>query len=359
MSTIEIRKIGITNLAVDAVVNAANEGLWAGGGVCGAIFSAAGHDELQAACNAIGHCDTGSAVITPAFNLNAKYIIHAVGPRWSGGMNHEPQLLYGAYKKSLELALENNCASIGFPLLSAGIFGYPADKAWRKAIQACQDFITAHPEIQMDIIFALIDDRMQMMGEQTIQELNATESKVDQLLINGVKHDAVFFHLPEEPNGYLSNWYPAYFDLDGTTYSSTEQYIMYQKCILFDDRPSAVAVLETHDPAEQQAIGQNASGFNGTVWNGMKQLIAYKGLLAKFSQNEELKKQLLATGDAYLVECAYKDTIWACGIRLHETDRHDMSKWRGQNLLGFTLMKVRETIRLEHEKSDRTGYKGE
>ena len=70
------------------------------------------------------------------------------------------------------------------------------------AIQACQDFITAHPEIQMDIIFAVIDDRMQMMGEQTIQELNATESKVDQLLINGVKHDAVFFHLPEEPNGY-------------------------------------------------------------------------------------------------------------------------------------------------------------
>ena len=183
--------------------------------------------------------------------------------------------------------------------------------------------------------------------------------KENQLLINGVMHDAVFFHLPEEPNGYLSNWYPAYFDLDGTTYSSTEQYIMYQKCILFDDRPSAVAVLETHDPAEQQAIGQNASGFNGTVWNGMKQLIAYKGLLAKFSQNEELKKQLLATGDAYLVECAYKDTIWACGIRLHETDRLDMSKWRGQNLLGFTLMKVRETIRLEHEKSDRPGYKGE
>lgn len=345
MSTIEIQKIGITNLAADAIVNAANDGLWAGGGVCGAIFEAAGKSQLQKACEAIGHCDTGSAVITPAFNLNAKYIIHAVGPRWSGGMDHEPQLLYSAYKKSLELALKNDCHSIGFPLLSAGIFGYPADKAWRKAIQACQDFLSAHPEADMQIIFAVIDDRMQKMGEQTLQELNGTEAKADQLLINGIMHDALFFHLPEEPNGYLSNWYPAYFNLDGTTYSSTEQYIMYQKCILFDDRASAVAVLETHDPAEQQAIGQNASGFVGTVWNGMKQIIAFRGLMAKFLQNENLKNQLLSTGNAYLVECAYKDTIWACGIRIHENDRHDMSKWRGQNLLGFTLMEVREAIR--------------
>ena len=85
MSSIEIRKISITDLDTDAIVNAANEGLWAGGGVCGAIFSAAGYDRLQEACNRIGHCDTGSAVITPGFNLKAKYIIHAVGPRWHGG----------------------------------------------------------------------------------------------------------------------------------------------------------------------------------------------------------------------------------------------------------------------------------
>lgn len=347
MCSIEIRKISITDLEVDAIVNAANDGLWAGGGVCGAIFAAAGHDQLQAACDAIGHCDTGSAVITPAFKLKAKYIIHAVGPRWAGGTQHEPQQLYGAYRKSLELALENGCHSIGFPLLSAGIFGYPADQAWRKAIQACQDFITEHPKNRIDIIFAVIDDRMQALGEQTLQMLNRTESKTDQLLVNGVLHNAVFFHLPEEPNGYLSNWYPAYFNLDGTTFSSTEQYIMYRKCILFDDRPSAVAVLETHNPAEQQAIGQNASGFVGTVWNGMKQLIAYRGIMAKFSQNDDLKKQLLATGDAYLVECAFKDKIWACGIRLNENERFDISKWKGQNILGFTLMEVRAALRKE------------
>ncbi len=81
MNTIGIRKISITDLDTDAVVNAANEGLWAGGGVCGAIFRAAGNDRLEEACRKIGHCDTGSAVITPGFGLKAKYIIHAVGPR--------------------------------------------------------------------------------------------------------------------------------------------------------------------------------------------------------------------------------------------------------------------------------------
>ena len=85
MRTIAIRKTGITALDTDAIVNAANEGLWAGGGVCGAIFKAAGYDRLQAACNQIGHCDTGSAVLTPGFDLKAKYIIHAVGPRWTDG----------------------------------------------------------------------------------------------------------------------------------------------------------------------------------------------------------------------------------------------------------------------------------
>ena len=81
MSTIEIRKTSITDLDTDVIVNAANEGLWAGGGVCGAIFKKAGYDQLQEACSKIGHCDTGSAVITPGFHLKAKYIIHAVGPR--------------------------------------------------------------------------------------------------------------------------------------------------------------------------------------------------------------------------------------------------------------------------------------
>lgn len=170
-NSVEIKKIGITNLKADAVVNAANEGLWAGGGVCGAIFRDAGHDKLQAACNAIGHCDTGSAVITPGFDLPAKYIIHAVGPVWYGGERNEPRLLYGAYYRSLELAVENGCHSIGFPLISAGIFGYPLDKAWRKAIQAVKDFFEKNPDVDLKVIFTVLDDRIMTAGENAIKEI--------------------------------------------------------------------------------------------------------------------------------------------------------------------------------------------
>lgn len=171
MNSIKIQKIGITDLDTDAVVNAANDGLWAGGGVCGAIFRAAGHDRLQAACDAIGHCDTGSAVITPGFDLKAKYIIHAVGPVWRGGDKKEPQLLYGAYRRSLELAVENGCHSIGFPLISAGIFGYPKDRAWRKAIQACSDFFRKNPDADLQVVFAVLDDGILALGRQTLAEL--------------------------------------------------------------------------------------------------------------------------------------------------------------------------------------------
>jgi len=168
MSSITIQKIGITKLKTDAIVNAANEGLWAGGGVCGAIFSEAGMGELTEACDKIGGCKTGNAVITPGFNLPAKYIIHAVGPVWQGGGNNEPKLLYSAYKQSLLVAKDNDCHSIGFPLISAGIFGYPKDQAWRKAIQACKDFIADNPDYNIDIIFAVLDDYILQLGEQTL-----------------------------------------------------------------------------------------------------------------------------------------------------------------------------------------------
>ena len=168
MNSIKIQKIGISDLNTDVIVNAANEDLQAGSGVCGAIFRAAGHYKLQAACDAIGHCDTGSAVITSGFDLKAKYIIHAVGPVWSGGHNKEPQMLYGAYRRSLELAMENGCHSIGFPLISAGIFGYPKDKAWRKAIQACNDFFQKNPDADLHVVFAVLDDNILALGQETL-----------------------------------------------------------------------------------------------------------------------------------------------------------------------------------------------
>ena len=178
MSTIEIRKVSITDLDTDAIVNAANDGLWAGGGVCGAIFKAAGYEQLQAACNKIGHCDTGSAVITPGFNLKAKYIIHAVGPRWKDGKHKEPEQLYGAYYKSLELAAANGCRSIGFPLISAGIFGYPVQGAWYQAFDACGDFLDQHKDVPMDIVFAVLSDVNIEVGHKALLGSGASRYKI-------------------------------------------------------------------------------------------------------------------------------------------------------------------------------------
>lgn len=168
MSSIKIQKISITELTTDAIVNAANPQLAYGGGVCGVIFRDAGVSEMSEACKEIGGCRTGNAAITPGFNLPARYVIHAVGPVWHGGENNEPKLLYSAYKNSLELAKEHGCHSIGFPLISAGIYGYPVDQAWEQAVKACEDFIEGNPSYDMEIIFAVIDDEVLRIGEGKI-----------------------------------------------------------------------------------------------------------------------------------------------------------------------------------------------
>ena len=115
----------IACLDVDAVVNAANEGLIAGGGVCGAIFSAAGYGQLRAACRKIAPCPTGGAMVTRGFDLPARWIIHAVGPRWIDGHHGEEGLLRRAYRSALDQAARLQVASVAFPLISAGIYGYP------------------------------------------------------------------------------------------------------------------------------------------------------------------------------------------------------------------------------------------
>ena len=177
-SAVEIKKISVTELDTDAVVNAANEYLAAGGGVCGAIFRSAGYGELQKACDAIGHCDTGSAVITPGFNLKAKYIIHAVGPVWRGGKQSEPELLRSAYRNSLKLAVENNCRSIGFPLISSGIYGYPEKEAWREALSACKSFLDENPEVHIDIVFAVLSADVMSDGIKALKQCYETENKI-------------------------------------------------------------------------------------------------------------------------------------------------------------------------------------
>lgn len=174
MQSITIQKISITDLETDAIVNAANSGLWPGGGVCGAIFKAAGYLKLLKACRAIGHCDTGCAVITPGFALKAQYIVHAVGPVWNGGENGEAEQLFQAYDHSLELALANQCRSIGFPLISAGIYGYPMREAWLTALDACAAFLDRHPEETMKIIFAVLSDNVLQVGREVLLECPAS-----------------------------------------------------------------------------------------------------------------------------------------------------------------------------------------
>lgn len=136
-STIEVVRADITTLSVDAIVNAANEALRRGGGVCGAIFAAAG-PELDDACAAIGHCATGDAVATPAFALPARWVIHTVGPVWRGGTSGEAELLTSCYRRSLEVAADVGARSIAFPAISTGIFGYPADAAAGIAVATCR-----------------------------------------------------------------------------------------------------------------------------------------------------------------------------------------------------------------------------
>jgi O-acetyl-ADP-ribose deacetylase (regulator of RNase III) len=149
----EAAKGDITKEDVDAVVNAANPGLARGGGVCGAIFAAAG-PELDAACAELGGCATGGAKATPGFRLPARWIIHAVGPVWHGGDRGEADLLASAYRRSLAVADEIGARSVAFPAISTGIYGYPLDAATEIAVRTCRDADTA-----VDLIrFVCFDD---------------------------------------------------------------------------------------------------------------------------------------------------------------------------------------------------------
>lgn len=172
--------------------------------------------------------------------------------------------------------------------------------------------------------------------------------KFDHLIIEGRMVPAIYFHLPEEPYGFLSNWYMSDFTVDGMKFNSNEQYIMYRKAMLLGDETTAKKIIDAKTPAEQQKLGQDAKGFNETLWYGTRQMVAARGLYAKFSQNEKLKDQLLATEDAFLVECAFSDRNWACGWHLDDAERRDVSQWRGRNLLGFALMEVREQLKCLH-----------
>ena len=165
-----IIKGDITRVEADALVNAANNRLKEGGGVCGALFSAAGREQMARACDAIGFCPPGGAVMTPAFDLNAKYVIHAVGPVYLDGRRGEPETLKSAYQSALGLAQEKGLRSIAFPLISSGIYGYPREEALDIATGAILEFLR-QDEDEMHVTLVLFDGKAIHIDEKTRREI--------------------------------------------------------------------------------------------------------------------------------------------------------------------------------------------
>ena len=155
----------------------------------------------------------------------------------------------------------------------------------------------------------------------------------------------VCFHLTTEPNAYLSNWYPSHFEADGVHYCCAEQYLMRAKAAVFGDDDRVDSIMKTEDPSEMRKLGRAVNGYDGDIWAGMRQVVARRALKAKFEQNAPLRERLIATGDAVLAECARKDRIWGIGLGMDDPARFSVDSWPGRNLLGFTLMLVRDELR--------------
>lgn len=159
----------ISRVHADVLVNAANVRLAPGGGVCGALFSAAGFDEMRAACEAIGGCATGDAVATPAFNLPARWCVHAVGPIWRGGRAHEEELLHRCYRSAFARAVELGARSVAFPLISAGIYGFPVERALAIAREEVAAFLRHHDEVALT--FVVFERAVVQMGNALVEQV--------------------------------------------------------------------------------------------------------------------------------------------------------------------------------------------
>jgi O-acetyl-ADP-ribose deacetylase (regulator of RNase III) len=198
---LDIIRGDIAKIQADAIVNTANTALQKSGGVCGAIFKAAGAGDLQRSCDKVGRCKIGSAVVTEGFKLS-KYIIHTVGPAWQGGNSDERNILYACYRNSLALAKKCKCESVAFPLISSGANGYPNEKALRVAIKAIGDFLL---ENDMTVLLVLLKDtQFSLSGKlhKSIQEFinenytDAQQSKISQLEFEALRETATSYKQP-------------------------------------------------------------------------------------------------------------------------------------------------------------------
>jgi ribA/ribD-fused uncharacterized protein len=144
--------------------------------------------------------------------------------------------------------------------------------------------------------------------------------------------------------GVLSNWHKCHFIVDDVKYTSSEQFMMHQKAVLFQDSTVAKLIMKTTDPKKQKALGKTVKGFDNRIWDQVKNTVVLEGCFEKFYQNPELTKILLSTEDYYICESSPYDKIWGCGLSMNDPNITDKTKWTGQNLLGLILMDVRKEL---------------
>lgn len=146
-------------------------------------------------------------------------------------------------------------------------------------------------------------------------------------------------------SGFMSQWFPSPFTMDGVNYNCAEQYMMHAKAKLFGDADSSDAILKAEHPREQKALGRSVSGWDQALWDAEKYDIVLRASRAKFTQNPDLADKLLATGDEWLVEANHEDAVWGVALGMGDPRLQDPEKWRGENLLGKILMQVRDELR--------------
>jgi len=153
-------------------------------------------------------------------------------------------------------------------------------------------------------------------------------------------------------NGIYSQWHPSNFTIDGREYNCCEQYMMAKKALTFNDQESYKMIMYSDNPRDQKAFGRRVKNFNAEVWSVISREVVYQANYAKFTQNPELRKQLMATGDLEIVEASPYDKIWGIGLGEEDPRAWDKSTWEGTNWLGEAIMRVRETLRKEEQEQN-------
>ncbi len=340
--TITIRYGDIDKIQSDCIVNAANRRLQNGTGVCGAIFKTAGIKEMTKACNDIGGCAVGNAVVTPAFNLPAKYVIHAVGPR-IGIDEPAQQLLRSAYMISMNKVMELGCHSVVFPLISSGAFNdgsWDLESFWNIAISAIRDFLENYKDYNIDVTFACHGRELIEVGKRVL----AAPPAINYYSQTQETKEFVFFWHEYEGNGCFSQWYRAPFTVEGITYQTCEQYMMAKKALLFNDIEYYYLIMNEADPAKVKAYGKAVRNYDDELWDSCNEEIILHANYAKFSQNPSLKAALLNTGDKQLAEASPSDLNYGIGLEASDPRATDPAKWKGKNLLGKALVRVRSLL---------------